>query len=340
MKRYLIIYFALFSVFTGKHQLFAQDIHFSQYSSSPLNLAPSNSGLFDGDYRVTANFRDQWRVVPVPYTTVSLAAEMRNKFKHVQGDYTGAGVLFNYDLAGDSKYSTTQFYIPVSYLKKIGKDSNLFVGVGLAPGVSNINFKTDRLKFDNQYDGDAYNSALPTGENFPLLSKTYFDLNASLSFQYLFRPRAWIQLSAAFSHLNQPNVSFFKEKSVKLDLKQAYYAGVSYPVGAKLDWMIELLYERQGKYQEIIPGSRISYILSFKDRISANLGFYYRGKDALIGRLGMKYKNLEAGLSYDVNISKFIPATNRRGGFEASLIYIFKKNIPFVAKKRACPIYM
>jgi type IX secretion system PorP/SprF family membrane protein len=341
MKRYFYLIRLWFPGFLMMASaITAQDIHFSQYSSSPLNLAPSNSGMFDGDYRVSANFRDQWRVVPVPYTTVSLGAEMRNRFKYIQGDYTGAGVLFNYDLAGDSKFTTTQFYIPVSYLKKIGSDSNLFIGIGVAPGVSNINFRTDKLKFDNQYDGDSYNAALPTGENFPALSKTYFDANASLGFQYLFRPRAWMIVSAAFSHLNSPNVSFFKDKNIRLDLKQAYYAGVSYPVAPKLDWMAELFYERQGKYQETVPGTRISYILSFKDRTSVNLGFYYRLKDAFIGRVGMKYKNLELGLSYDINVSKFIPATNRRGGVEASLIYIFKKTVPFIAKKRACPIYM
>ena len=41
-----------------------------------------------------------------------------------------------------------------------------------------------------------------------------------------------------------------------------------------------------------------------------------------------------------INTSKLIEATNRRGGFEISVIYIFKKVTPFIAKKRVCPIYM
>ena len=46
------------------------------------------------------------------------------------------------------------------------------------------------------------------------------------------------------------------------------------------------------------------------------------------------------GVSYDINTSKLTAATNGRGGFEISVIYIFKKIVPFVAKSRVCPIYM
>jgi hypothetical protein len=54
----------------------------------------------------------------------------------------------------------------------------------------------------------------------------------------------------------------------------------------------------------------------------------------------MDFKNFNVGVSYDVNTSKLIEATNRRGGFEVSVVYIFKKMVPFVAKKRVCPTDM
>jgi hypothetical protein len=54
----------------------------------------------------------------------------------------------------------------------------------------------------------------------------------------------------------------------------------------------------------------------------------------------MDYRNFNVGISYDVNTSKLIAATNRRGGFELSVIYILRKAVPFIAKKRVCPIYM
>jgi len=79
-------------------------------------------------------------------------ADMRRAVKKQQGDYTGVGFIFNNDVSGDSRYGTTQLYIPLSYIKKL-KDSTLLVSVGIQPGISNIGFRTNKLTFDNQYDG-------------------------------------------------------------------------------------------------------------------------------------------------------------------------------------------
>ena len=52
--------------------LSAQDIHFSQFGNSPINLNPGLTGAFGGDMRFVANYRNQWRVDPtplVPYLT-------------------------------------------------------------------------------------------------------------------------------------------------------------------------------------------------------------------------------------------------------------------------------
>ena len=72
---------------------------------------------------------------------------------------------------------------------------------------------------------------------------------------------------------------------------------------------------------------------------------YTHIKKRLVNQKSVKYhcyqiKTLTAGVSYDVNTSKFIAATNRRGGFEIYVTYIFKKIIPFAPKTRVCPIYM
>src|SRR5688572_2302476 len=45
--------------------LLAQDIHFSQYNSSPMNYNPGLTGFFNGDYRFSSNYRNQWSAIPV-----------------------------------------------------------------------------------------------------------------------------------------------------------------------------------------------------------------------------------------------------------------------------------
>jgi len=114
----------------------------------------------------------------------------------------------------------------------------------------------------------------------------------------------------------------------------------AYPIGVKTDIIAEILYSHQGKYNEVVPGAMVKFLLDEKTRQAISVGLYYRAKDAVIARLGYQIKTLTAGVSYDVNTSKFIAATNRRGGFEIYVTYIFKKIIPFAPKTRVCPIYM
>ncbi|HRD39310.1 MAG TPA: PorP/SprF family type IX secretion system membrane protein, partial [Bacteroidia bacterium] len=144
----------------------AQDIHFSQYNGSLLNLNPAFTGLFDGDYRVNGIYRSQWQSVPVPYRTVSFAGDMRYKPKQLFSDCFGIGILFNNDKAGDAFYTNNQFYINLSYIHKLKRDSSLLISIGLNTGLNAANFNYNEMTFDSQFDGYAYNSSLGTGENF------------------------------------------------------------------------------------------------------------------------------------------------------------------------------
>src|SRR4051812_45005783 len=96
------ILFPLLSLCSFLH---AQDIHFSQFNASPINLNPALAGVFDGDYRFAGNYRNQWLAIPVPYKTYSLSTDMKLPYKIGKGAL-GAGILFNTDKAGDSEFGT------------------------------------------------------------------------------------------------------------------------------------------------------------------------------------------------------------------------------------------
>ena len=53
----------------------AQDIHFSQFFETPLLRNPALAGIFSGDLRIQAVYRNQWNSVTVPYQTTSLNGE-------------------------------------------------------------------------------------------------------------------------------------------------------------------------------------------------------------------------------------------------------------------------
>jgi hypothetical protein len=82
--------------------LFAQDIHFSQFNFSPLSQNPAYTGVFDGDVRFVANYRNQWFTVPVSYNTFAFSTDGNVKtWKETHG--LSLGGMFYYDRAGDSQ---------------------------------------------------------------------------------------------------------------------------------------------------------------------------------------------------------------------------------------------
>jgi type IX secretion system PorP/SprF family membrane protein len=321
--------------------VYGQDIHLSQYNASPQNLNPAQTGLFDGDWRFVGNYRSQWAAIPVPYKTFSISADNRLKTK-LQNDVPAAGLIINTDRAGDSRFTTMQVFVSGSYIKKLNKDSTHFVSIGIQPGITTKSFDVNALTFDNQYDGDSYNASLPSGENFPKTRITYFDIGGGLAYLWRKNNRTKVNFGVSTLHLNKPKQSFFNDNSIKLDMKFNASAIAQFPVSAKLDVMPSFLYQNQGKFNETLLGVFGKYHLAPINGLETaiSLGAFYRLKDAFILAANMDYKNFNVGVSYDVNTSKLIEATNRRGGFEVSIIYIFKKMVPFVAKKRVCPIDM
>src|SRR3954465_12344136 len=98
--------FLILFVLSSYSFLKGQDIHFSQYNGSLLNLNPAFTGVFDGDYRFNAIYRTQWQAVPVPYKTVGISGYMRFRPKQLKSDCIGFGLQFNNDQAGDAFYTT------------------------------------------------------------------------------------------------------------------------------------------------------------------------------------------------------------------------------------------
>lgn len=320
-------------------RLNAQDIHLSQFWANPLYLNPAQTGVFDGDYRVAAAYRNQWRSIPVPYSTLSFCGDTKFNQVFSQHSAVGVGLIFNNDVSGDSRYSINQFYVPLSFIQKFKGDTNLTLSIGLSPGVSNIAFNTRKLTYDNQFDGDAYNPSLPSGENYPTLSKTYFDLGTGLAVQYKLKRLGYISLGTSLSHINRPNVSFFNA-GVNLYTKSTTYLNLKFPLNEVLFLHGDFMYAKQGPFHETILAGRLAYVVSKENNISLNAGISARWNDATIFLLGMDYKNYRVGLAYDVNTSAFNVATNKRGAIEVSLLCIFNKKPTFIPKKRSCPIYM
>ncbi|MFN8285293.1 MAG: PorP/SprF family type IX secretion system membrane protein [Chitinophagales bacterium] len=319
----------------------AQDIHFSQFNFSPLNQNPANTNLFDGDFRFVGNYKNQWPTVPVRFNTFSASAEM-NFLTLKNNDRLGGGLLFYFDRAGDSKFTSLNTALSVSYIKSLDKNNNHALSLGLQFGLINRSFNYTKLYFDNQWNGDTYDPTIAVDETFSKTKLNFFDLNAGIAYKWRKSERTNVTVGFGVSHLTRPKQTFFNDNSVKLDLRYTLNVRAQIKVAKRVDLVPEFLFQRQDTKQEFDLGLYAKYYLPVKipHTIALNLGAYSRIVDAGWLMAGMDFDNLQVNLSYDINFTKLTAATRYNGGFEASIIYILAKVKKINKPGAVCPAFL
>lgn len=320
--------------------IYAQDIHYSQFYSSPLNLNPSLTGDFDGDLRFCGNHKSQWRSFANAYSTFSASAEWGFINPIKEFGRIGIGFQFNSDIAGDANFGTNHYKLSLAYIFPI-RDSSFIISIGGNGALTQHGINFNLLNFGSQYDGGSYNPTLPVNEIIDFDEYSYFDFSAGFNFKWIYNPSFQIDYGFSANHLNTPNKSFFEERNISLPIKYLYHGKALWNV--KDDLWLEPMFMvmHQQKYLEINFGSlfRIEYNPMGLKYMYA--GAIMRARDAGIFVLGGNYQNINIAISYDVNLSKLTTISRGRGGIEISLIYILAYPKPYKAPYyRKCPDFM
>ena len=317
---------------------FGQDIHFSQFFNSPLQINPALAGQIDKKARFAANQRVQYRSISGnPYNTFAISGDV---FEPYQKEKYGAGASIMHDITGDSKFRTLQINLAGSYIIPI--DSNQSLSIGIQPGFTHRTIDYSALSFDSQYNGFQYDPNLNNNENFQKDARNYFNLNLGLNYKINIKERAWGSAGFALYNITKPKQTFFADDNIKLDRRASINLEGQYPINLKWDLQPKMFMMFQGKYKEIIIGTLGKYTIINERGVyrAAYAGTLYRNGDAGYIFAGFDYNDWHLGLSYDINLSNLKPASLRRGGWEIALIY---KINPFIYKSeqhRVCPDYM
>lgn len=324
MKKQYLFSLCVAFVF-GKIQ--GQDIHFSQYFSSPLTINPALSGEFNGQMRAIANYKNQWNSISSNmYKTMAASAD-----GSLLNEKLGCGLLFFNDKAGASKMGLTQIALAASTKVKIN-DNSAF-RAGLMAGYSQRTIDYSNLKWENQWDGQAFNTATTSGENNTISNYSYLDVSAGVSFHTLINDKIKWNAGIGAFHLNKPKYSFYSS-AVPLSPKFVVHTDFLIPLqNSGTSIMPGVVYFNQGATQEIAGGLMIKKSIGQDSRYTGInvssallLGVYYRVQDAAIIYAGFDYKNnVSVMMSYDVNISGLTKVSKARGGIEISLIYKLAK---------------
>lgn len=343
MKRTLLL-LSFFFVFDNS---FSQDAHLSQFFMSPLTLNPALTGVFNGCYRVTGNFRNQWAsAISNPYTTAAGAFELSAK----SGDYNriGIGLHVLSDQAGISYFTTNIYSGSLAYNIALSRNRDYYISTGLQLSYTQRSINPTFLTWGSQYNNGQLDGPVQdiTSDKF-----TYVDAAAGFVWYHINpknrRNNQFLGLSVF--HANQANITFIQAAEDNLYTKFVGHAGLEFRMAPKMGLSPYLVGMLQGPSFETEAGAFIKFILEENKKTplggtSFYVGPFYRlvgdnekgtAGDAVILAMKLDIGSLAFGVSYDVNISSLSPATSSRGGPELSIQYIGV--CKHVSQKIYCP---
>jgi type IX secretion system PorP/SprF family membrane protein len=317
--------------------LSAQDIHFSQFYMSPLNLNPALTGVLNCKTRLIVNYRNQWSpaLTSNAYNTYSASYDQRVPVGRT--DYFGIGGSLWGDVAGASRFGTTQGRLSLSYSKRMGgyRQSAKYLVVGADAGITQRRIREGDLQWPTQHDGNgAFDGGIDPNEPFLQgnnLDFLFADLGAGLLFFNVIDKRNNYYVGLAMAHLNQANVSFYNDV-VSLYSRLTVHAGGQFELKPKLSILPGFVGFFQGEQREFNFGTSLRFALgnSRTQAQSWQAGLWYRvgtkdtgglHSDAVIVSTRFNTGQFGLGFSYDYTVSQFQEAANFNGAFEFSLSY-------------------
>ena len=298
----------------------AQDIHFSQFFEAPLLRNPSLAGIYTGDVRVQAVYRDQWNSVTTAYKTGSLNAEYKMPIGKAN-DFITTGLQIMYDKAGTAVLSATHVLPALNYHKSLSNETNRYLSLGFMVGPVQRRIDRSKMTTNSQYEG------LGDGESFNSNSYTYFDGAVGMSFnsQLNANPDNNFFIGLAYHHFNKPKNSFYRNNVFTLEPKWVGSVGIKFGVTEVSYLTLQADHSKQGAFNETVAGAMYGVKLVETTEgplYTLHAGAFMRVEDAIIPVVKLDYSPFSVSISYDVNISKLKTSSLGRGGFELGISYI------------------
>jgi type IX secretion system PorP/SprF family membrane protein len=303
---------------------FAQDPNFSQFFASPLTSNPALTGMFNGNYRMALNYRNQWPTFNNAFTTYTASFDARVLQSRIsETDLFGIGAMAFSDKSGNGVLQNNFLSLSTAYHKSLDEDGAHLIGAGFQGTYVSKQLNVQGLHFEDMLRADGFTGI--TSESFSgnELNVSYFDLNAGLLYTGTTNGYNSIYFGASLYHLNKPKESF-RQGEFTLPARVTLQAGAMLPQGDYNAIHFSANYSRQANATNTVIGGAYSLNLNPGQPSPTNLylGTWVRLGDAVIPYVGLEVGELHFGATYDVNTSSLKPGTNMRGGAEFSLIYV------------------
>jgi type IX secretion system PorP/SprF family membrane protein len=304
----------------------------SLYDAAPLYLNPAMTGVFDGDWRVHAQYRNQWKAVNFkPYTTGLISFDMPYK------KWGFGAQIVNYR-AGIGNYNALQAVGSAAYSISIDAEKYHNLSFGVQAGVAQKSVEYQLHTFNNQYvgsNGGGFDNQLNSNESVAGQTTVAPVTNAGFMYYYT-KQQSKINPFIGFSAFNliTPKESFFEGNSNSLTIRYYTHLGVRWNLTESLYLIPKVLVMNQDKFNEQTYAVDAGYYLKNSELYLLG-GIIYRNQDAFVVNAGVKMENYIFKVGYDFNSSTLSPVSSGRGAIEISFTYMKRK--PNSKTVKICP---
>lgn len=319
----------------------AQDIHFSQFYAAPLTLNPALTGNFNGLYRVSGIYRNQWPGMTTSkpaFSTPSVSVDFSLLREKIKNGSLGVGVVFVNDQQNGKTFNINHILGSVAYNMGFGPEGKFQLGLGLQGGVITNKVDFTRLRFADGFDPNTldYNqSSESLGKG-----KIRGQFNVGLFTKYDFMKTGRVYAGYSFNNLTRYKQDYVLNSIEKFNtpFRHTVHGGFEFDIKDKAVLIPGALYQNQAKAQETNFGltAGIHVVRDPAKRATLFVGLWNRLNKAnytLIPKIGFEYKGFRAGFAYDAALGKQMSDSRNIGGpyaqaFEVTLSYIGIVKVP------------
>lgn len=303
--------------------LHAQDPIFSQFYSSPLSVNPALAGNGDANWRIVGNRRSQWigeGLEPLNTTSVSLDGKLfRQQGKET--NYLGGGILFLQDRGLSGAYKSNSFHFIASSHVSLDEDDKHGLSIGLGGSYSNTLINYAQLDFSQQLGPSGFNRSLPTMEPYLSNIKPYFSMFAGINYSYA-TENASFDIGASGYRFIKTNRSALNDKDQIDPPRYNIHGDFQAYLSDRMVFNTNAIYVFESNLQSWTAGVNFGRILGDMEQPTVlNAGIWYRSNEAVIPYLGMVYRNMQFGMTYDVPTGSSTNSAGNLKTYELSLTF-------------------
>lgn len=277
----------------------AQDPQFSQFYANPLYLNPALAGATECA-RINLNYRNQWPSLTKAFITYSLTYD-----QNLSSINSGFGLIVLNDRQGDGALNSV--LIGAIYAYNLQVSEGIYIRFGAEAKYYQQHLDWDRLIFADQIN--PVNGSINNISNQSPPEKTSVavaDFSAGTVIRYY--DQFFIGFTA--DHLTQPNLSFYNDADNILRLKYTLHGGININASQgrlgniyEKNFVIQpqILYMYQQDFQQLNAGL---YLNKRPIVVGAWFRHNFQNPDAVIILVGLSFKSIKFGYSYDVGLSK------------------------------------